>query len=372
MNPVFKHPPRNKADLTPPEAIADILSSLIGQRFTLSGKTRTDGANLRKLVAGTLEAHSLPEPCDTADFQIIPPKGKGVPRILLEYIDTYIVTSGKSYNLQVWNRNPASKSVQIQYSNGSSLNADEVRFVLVKIDVSTHTISSIFVLTPEYIVRRFGRFGKPTVKQQLIISGSARQAVLNRPNGLLFYDDESPIGKEKNVDNLRAVSIHSDPHDAELLPLSIISAKLQACLLGAEVSQSTTKTRGQYLEQEVAEALGYQIGVTELLAGGYPDIRNQMLEVKIQDSPTVDLGMYTPEFEEDIPNSIGFTTKNVRYFIALTNPETNRIEGAIICPGNLLGEHFTYVGDKSYKCQRSIKMDFFAQREGQAVFNPDD
>ena len=30
--------------------------------------------------------------------------------------------------------------------------------------------------------------------------------------------------------------------------------------------------------------------LNELLVGGYPDLRNQVLEVKIQDSPTVDLG----------------------------------------------------------------------------------
>ena len=41
------------------------------------------------------------------------PKQKGVPSFLREYIDTYIITTGNSYNLQVWNRNPNSASVQV-------------------------------------------------------------------------------------------------------------------------------------------------------------------------------------------------------------------------------------------------------------------
>jgi hypothetical protein len=110
--------------------------------------------------------------------------------------------------------------------------------------------------------------------------------------------------------------------------------------------------------------------LNELLVGGYPDLRNQVLEVKIQDSPTVDLGQYSPEFEDAVPNCGSFTTRNIRYFIALTNPITNLIEGAVLCPGNKLGLHFTYVADRSYKCQRSIPMSFFESIQGQSVFNP--
>lgn len=39
--------------------------------------------------------------------------------------------------------------------------------------------------------------------------------------------------------------------------------------------------------------VAYQLGYKRLhegLEGGYPDIRNQMLEVKVQDSPMIDLG----------------------------------------------------------------------------------
>lgn len=64
MNPAFGIPPKSKAHLTPPQDIAKRLQVLIGETFPLTGKMRTDGSNMRKLVAATLESFPLPEPGD--------------------------------------------------------------------------------------------------------------------------------------------------------------------------------------------------------------------------------------------------------------------------------------------------------------------
>ena len=108
-----------------------------------------------------------------------------------------------------------------------------------------------------------------------------------------------------------------------------------------------------------------------MLCGDFPDIRNQLLEVKVQDSPTVDLGKFSPEKEEIITKGSSYTTFDVRYLIALTNPKTEEIEGIILSPGEKLGELFSYVSAESYKCQRSIPMSFFDKYNGSSVFNPD-
>lgn len=50
------------------------------------------------------------------------------------------------------------------------------------------------------------------------------------------------------------------------------------------------------------------------------------------------------------------------------NKETNEVEGFILVPGKSLGEHFSYVADKNFKCQRSIPMSFFDSYKGQSVF----
>ena len=118
------------------------------------------------------------------------------------------------------------------------------------------------------------------------------------------------------------------------------------------------------------ELLGYSTGKGENLVGGYPDIPNQLLEVKVQETQTVDLGRFTPEKEELVFPANNLTTFDVRYLIALTNGSTGIIEGIILAPGEKLGEFFTYVSDVSYKCQRSIPMSFFEKYSGQCVSNP--
>ena len=90
----------------------------------------------------------------------------------------------------------------------------------------------------------------------------------------------------------------------------------------------------------------------------------------MQDSPTVDLGRFSPQFEECVPSCPGLTTLDVRYLIALTDAETSIVQGIILCPGEKLGEHFSYVSDTSFKCQRSIPMSFFDTYQGQALYNP--
>ncbi|WP_025733951.1 hypothetical protein [Carnimonas nigrificans] len=370
MDKKFKLPPQSKNCLTPPEEIANRLSCLIGHPFELTYKSRTDGSNIRKLVAQTLANGALPESASMGSYRIMPPRGKGVPKILLEYLDTYIVTTGTSYNLQVWNRNPNIESVQVQYNDGSKLLANEVRFVFVKIDPEQKVVSGIAVLTPNYIVEKYGKFGKPTVKSQMIISSTARQNVLAQPGSILFYDDEIQIGASGNQKNLSQYNIHQDPSPESLLPLSTIKEIVLEKLMGQHIPPASTKTRGQTLEGMVARALGYIVSQGDLLAGGLPDIKNQALEVKLQDSPTVDLGLYSPEFEEPIKGCESFTTQNIRYLIVLTNPDTYCIDGIVLCPGSRLGLHFTYVPEKNFKCQRSMSMEFFERHKGTSVFNP--
>lgn len=371
MNPIFSLPPYTKEQLTPPHVLAQWLRCLVGKKFQLTGKTRTDGSTLRKLIAETLEKQPLPTPCQESMFKIVPHKGKGVPRILLEYIDTYIVTSGKSYNLQVWNRNPSTHSVQIEYRTGDKLLANEVRFVFVRVHPIAHEIRAVLVLTPNYIVEKFGKFGKPTIKHQLIITDSARQTVLSQSPPILFYPDLEVISPflTDNCD-LSIHSIHDDPSPRLLIKLESISSLVESHLIDTKIDFAATKTRGQVLEEKISHLLGYTSVEQKVLAGKYPDIRHQALEVKIQDSPTVDLGRYSPQFVESVPKCPNFTTESIRYLIALTDNMTGIVKGAIICPGRYLGKHFTFVGSKSFKFQRSIPMSFFEKFDGNSIFNP--
>ena len=139
---IGKIPPCSKSAMSSPDDLAR-LQSLVGTKFTLTGKSRTDGSNFRKLVTEHLLKDFVPEPAQ--EYEIVPPKQKGVPTFLREYIDTYIVTTGASYNLQVWNRNPNSASVQVDLNGKESLLASDVRFVLGKIG-SDGIIESIIIM----------------------------------------------------------------------------------------------------------------------------------------------------------------------------------------------------------------------------------
>lgn len=365
-------PPASKDDLSSGDKIARLLEPLLGKPFRLTGKTRTDGANLRKTVARVLEeSGDLPKPAADGAWRIVSPKRKGVPRLLREFVDTYIVTSGTSYNLQVWNRNPSEPTPQIEYSSGALLRASDVRFILVRVDVARHVIRSVVVSTPEYIVQHFGKFGKPTVKEQLIILPRARDQVLSMKPPILFYPDGNLLSDKfsKRVISQTA-RIHDAPTPDTTLRLEVIREFVQAQLIGKRIEPNGTKNRGQQLELIVASGLGYQVTDDDVLIGGYPDIRHQALEVKIQDASTVDLGRYSPQFDEPVEDCPGFTTQSVRYLIALTEPTTGICRGVVLCPGGRLAEHFAYVADTSFKCQRSIPMAFFDRFDGQAVFNP--
>lgn len=359
-----KKPPKCKNVISSPDELVENLKPLIGQKIAMTGKSRTDGSNFRKIITNHLLSNYMPEAAD--EYEIIPFKQKGVPAFLREYIDTYIVTTGNLYNLQVWNRNPNSASVQVDLKNGETLLANDVRFVLGKINAD-NCIESIIVMTPDYIERRFGKFGKPTVKQQLIISDKKREDII-RNGGMVITDsnlaeellvcDDGIIGDD--------VSIKDEPD--RVLPIETIDKRIRDTLVGEKLDISlSTKQRGQQLERMVAYQLGYS-GMHNKLEGGYPDIRNQMLEIKVQDSPTIDLGKYSPQFEEQINDN--FTTRTIRYLIALTNAMDGTIDGLIMCPGEELGKNFTYVAEKSFKCQRSIPMSFFDDFKGCVVFNP--
>ncbi len=188
---------------------------------------------------------------------------------------------------------------------------------------------------------------------------------------VLFYADELPAAsKFLNRIVRQTARIHDCPDPATTLKLKVICDFVKSQLIGKRIEASATKNRGQQLEEIVAAGLGYAVTVGDVLIGGYPDIRHQALEVKIQDRATVDLGRYSPQFDVPVEGCAGFTTQSIRYLIALTDPVSGICQGVVLCPGRRLAEHFVYVAEQSFKCQRAIPMAFFDYFDGKSVFNP--
>jgi len=61
MDKAFKIPPKSPTFLTDVTKLPQIFEVLVGCEFKLTGKTRTDGANIRKLIASELLKNGLPE-----------------------------------------------------------------------------------------------------------------------------------------------------------------------------------------------------------------------------------------------------------------------------------------------------------------------
>ena len=361
---MMEMPPLHLNYLTSCDILAKRLEPLLHEVIPLTGKSRTDGSNLRKLVIKQLEQYGyeyVSEPNCTC-------VKKGLPRITRELVDTYIVTTGRSYNLQVWNRIPNSDDILIDYVDGPALRCCDVRYALVRVDPGTGEILSIVRMSANEIERRFGRFGVPTIKWQLIISDTARDRILrNNPPILVGHDliDEDWLDGDIGF---HTADFDDDPVYGEIIPIEAIANIAEDSLLNTTIETAATKNRGQSLELRIIRMLGYNVPDGVRLVGGYPDLPNQALEIKIQESPTVDLGRYSPQFEEVVFPDAGITTSSMRYLIALMNERTDSVAGIVLCSGRELGYYFTYVADKSFKCQRSIPMSFFDNYIGQSVF----
>jgi len=80
------------------------------------------------------------------------------------------------------------------------------------------------------------------------------------------------------------------------------------------------------MHQLVCKALGY---ATYQDDGQFPDVRHQVLEVKLQTSPTIDLGLARPDSTEalDVPQIQGRQLRHcdVRYAIFCGRPDGSRI-----------------------------------------------
>ena len=102
---------------------------------------------------------------------------------------------------------------------------------------------------------------------------------------------------------LRSVAIPTrHPQAGELLPIQLIFDRLSS-LIGTKFRDAgidQERNRGAMLHSLVCAALGYASYQDD---GQFPDVRHQLLEVKLQTSPTIDLGLVRPDSIEvlDVP-----------------------------------------------------------------------
>lgn len=90
-----------------------------------------------------------------------------------------------------------------------------------------------------------------------------------------------------------------EPIRGLVIPIQSVFDRLRT-LVGCSFANAgfdQERNRGAELHRMVCKALGYQSYADD---GQFPDVRNQLLEVKLQNSPTIDLGLVEPASNETL------------------------------------------------------------------------
>lgn len=276
----------SKRSLIPSEIIEEIL------------KSKIVGLSLFELPLRTRSKTLKQEVCKALGYQVPESFKKTHPRFPNQNFDTYIQ---KSNNLQIWNE-------EIEPTR---------RYILFKVN-SKDKIENVRVLTGQELAL-LDTTGTLTTKYQ------ARLNNLETSDGLLSNTDTQTL-LSLGIQNNTKIEADAKPTDLptknSILPIGIIFEKLHK-LVGTSFpnqGHDQERNRGAYLHKLICKTIGYQDYRDN---GKFPDILNQLLEVKLQTSPTIDLGLISPDSKTalDIPpiKSITIHHLDIRYAIFYGN-----------------------------------------------------
>lgn len=148
--------------------------------------------------------------------------------------------------------------------------------------------------------------------------------------------------------------------DAGLLPIGALGAKLRA-MVGTTIHDhgaNQDRRRGEALHRAACTALGY---ASHCETGQHPDIPNQLLEVKLQTSPTVDLGLVDPSSTAPIgpPFPAVFRHADARYAVfggVQETADTVRIASLVVTSGESFFTHIRRMGGLGVNSKHQFKL----------------
>jgi hypothetical protein len=228
---------------------------------------------------------------------------KTQPRFVGQLFDTY---AQKSNNLQVWNEelSPTRRYVILRVSED-----DEITRVKVVNGEELAQLDTTGTLTQKYQAR--------------LIPGDATHE-------LVAADDTDALAPHLRAGANLAQTVSPVDHPAHglILPIAEVYARLSRAVgrTFPDAGWDQERNRGAALHRIVCELLGYADYRDD---GRFPDVRNQLLEVKLQTSPTIDLGLVRPSSEEplDVPQVAGTQVRHCDVRYALFRAHT---DGAVV------------------------------------------
>jgi len=184
---------------------------------------------------------------------------------------------------------------------------------------------------------------------------------------ITIHDTSMLAGFVSPKANLAKITAPVNPPSAgKLLPIAVIFERLEK-LIGQsfpDAGYDQDRKRGAEIHAQVCRALGYNNYQDD---GQFPDVRHQLLEVKLQTSPTIDLGLVTPDSNEplDIPQLGGKQIRHcdVRYaiFCGATKGKQLTLTNLYMITGEAFFSRFPRFGGKvlNKKLQIPLPADFF-------------
>ncbi len=266
---------------------------------------------------------------------------KTQPRFPGQSFDTYVQ---KSNNLQVWNEDlsPTRRYVLIRINEVD---------VITKVKVVTGETLALLDTTGTLTQKYQARLVPGETKAELIVEEDTRLLRTFVRAGLDLSAVASPV---------------SHPQAGQLMPIREIFDRLKR-LLGnrfADIGYDQERNRGALLHRLICQHLGYADYRDD---GQFPDIRHQLLEVKLQTSPTIDLGLVCPNSNEklDVPKIEGHQIRHcdVRYalFCASTDGENVTLTHFFLVTGEQFFKRFPQFQGRvlNKKLQIPLPADFF-------------
>jgi len=249
------------------------------------------------------------------------------PRFPSQDFDVYIQ---KSLNLQIWNEDISMTR----------------RYVLVRLN-SDDVVTRVRVITGGELVE-YDTTGKITIKHQ------AKFRLFSKDCALLTKRDTILLSEFlcNDSDTVLKAKPNEHPKKGDILPIQNVFDRL-APLIGVKFIDSgidQERNRGGTLHRLICKQLGYSVTVEN---GQFPDILNQLLEVKMQTSPTIDLGLICPNSASPLSikiNQKNISPRDVRYAMFYGSIAENMVTLQNLYIVN--GEQF---------------FDFFPQMEGKVV-----
>ena len=259
------------------------------------------------------------------------------PRFPGQDFDTYVQ---KSNNLQIWNE-------EISPSR---------RYVIIRVD-DCSVVTAVRVVTGE-IIARLDKTGTLTKKFQAKSKTPVNQSYL--------VTKSDPYGFVEKVRSLSATDISglANVDFRKFMPISELYQKLLR-VVGktiADPGMDQERNRGGALHQAVCEVLD----MTETHdTGSCPDVVEQLLELKLQTSPTIDLGLVSPDDTSPFEQFAGVNHSDVRYavFYGNTDGVRVRINYLVLCAGRDFFSFFQRFEGKviNAKLQIPLPSGFFDQ-----------